>query len=144
MHRFIVNGNIRDVLAGTASGLLTYVVSIYALGYTSAFAMPAWMVFTPAWMSWALWQAVVVFGLGATLVALLVHGSMLRMFAVNGVLSVAAFAATVILAMALTGNLASGSHALLAWLAGAVLAWFTRRKLWPGTASARTLRRDPA
>lgn len=106
---------IKSSAIGVASGLLTYAASIYALGFTNAFVMPAGFPL-------ALWQTVVVFGIGATLVALLVHFLAIRVLAANTLAALAAFVVTVVIALSASGLLIHGGKALAAWLAGALLA----------------------
>lgn len=67
-----MQGPVKSVIAGIASGVVTFFVSIQAMGYTSAFVMPPGA-------SLAAWDALVILGLGATLVALVIHLVALRM-----------------------------------------------------------------
>ena len=106
---------LKSFTAGIVSGVLTYVVSIRLLGYTAAFAMPQG--FPPA-----LWDAVVVFGLGAVLVALLIHFLAIRMLAANIFPALLGFSTTVVLALAMADLLTHGGNAIASWLIGALLA----------------------
>ena len=105
----------KSVAIGVASGAATYFASVYALGYTSAFAMPHGFPLV-------LWEPAAVFGLGAGLVALLIHLISIRVFSPKPAVAFAAFAMTVVLALATTGLLALGIKTLAAWLLGSLLA----------------------
>ena len=118
-----MQGPIRSIFAGVVSGVATYFVSLYALGFTNAFVMPSWA-------SLAVWNAVVVLGLGATLVALVIHFVTLRLFAAKGPLALASFFGATLVAMALAGALALGAKTLLAWVLGAFLASLAYRRCW--------------
>jgi hypothetical protein len=122
-----MQGPVKSVIAGIASGVVTFFVSIQAMGYTSAFVMPPGA-------SLAAWDAFVVLGLGATLVALVVHLVALRMSRAAAPLALASFFATTCLAMALAGLLGFGAKTLAAWLVGAFLASLAHRKGWPDKA----------
>jgi len=117
-----MQGIIKSIVAGAVSGIATYFASIYALGYTNAFVMPSWAPF-------ALWETVVIFGLGAALVALLVHFVALHAFRAKTPLALVSFLGTTLLAMALTGQLGFGTKALIAWTVGTLLASLAYRKL---------------
>ena len=121
-----MQGTIKNIVAGAVSGIATYFVSIYALGYTNAFVMPSWV-------SFALWETVVIFGLGAALVALLIHFVILHAFRAKTPLALVSFLGTTLLAMALTGQLSFGTKALVAWAVGALLASLAYRKLRPNS-----------
>jgi hypothetical protein len=119
-----MQGPIKNILAGVLSGIVTYFVSLYALGYTNAFVLPSWA-------SLAVWNAFVVLGLGATLVALVVHLAVLRMLRANASLALVSFFGTTLAAVAFAGVLALAAKTLLAWLLGAFLASLALRKLRP-------------
>lgn len=119
-----MQGPIKSIFAGVVSGVASYFVSLYALGYTSAFVMPSW---APL----AAWDALVVLGLGATLVALLIHLVALRALQATAPLALASFFGTTLLAMALAGLLGFGAKTLAAWLLGAFVASLAYRTLWP-------------
>ena len=106
---------LKSTAAGVLSGGLTYAISIYALAFTNALVMPHGFPI-------ALWETVVVFGLGAVLVAFLVHFLAIQLLAAKLLLAFAAFSTTGIVALAVTGLLTHGSNALAAWLIGALLA----------------------
>ncbi len=107
--------SLKSISAGVVSGGLTYTVSLYTLGFTTAFAMPRGFPL-------ALWQATVVFGLGAMLVALLIHFLAIRVLTAKTLPAFIGFATTGIFALAATGLLTHGGSALAAWLIGALLA----------------------
>ena len=117
---------IKSIVTGAVSGIATYFASIYALGYTNAFVMPSWA-------SFALWDTAVIFGLGAVLVALLIHFVALHAFRAKIPLALVSFLSTTLLAMALTGQLSFGTKALVAWAVGALLASLAHRKLRPNS-----------
>ena len=119
-----MQGPIKSILSGAVSGIATYFVSLYALGYTSALVMPSWA-------SLAAWETLVVLGLGATLVALVVHLIALRILRANATVALASFFGTTLLAMALAGLLSFGAKTLGAWLFGAFLASVAHHKLRP-------------
>lgn len=113
---------IKSIAVGIASGLVTCGISIYTLAYTHAWAMPQDF-------SLALWDAAVVFGLGAMLVALLVHLIAILTLATTALPALAGFAGSVILAAAATGQLAFAGKAIAAWLIGALMASAIQRQL---------------
>jgi hypothetical protein len=117
-----MQGPFKSILAGAVSGIATYFVSLYVLAYTSALVMPAWA-------SLAAWEILVVLGLGATLVAMVVHLVALRSLRASAPLALASFFATTLLAMALAGVLSVAAKTLAAWLVGAFLASLACRGL---------------
>ena len=119
-----MQGPIKSIFAGIVSGIASYFISLYALGYTNAFVMPSWA-------SLAFWNALVVLGVGATLVALAIHFVALQIFRAKAPLALASFFGTTLVAMALAGVLALGAKTLLAWVLGAFLASLAYRKLRP-------------
>ncbi len=106
---------LKSVVTGAISGIATYFISILALGYTAAFTMPKGFPL-------ALWDALVVFGLGALLVAFAIHFTALRVFRPRRFPSFAAILIAVIAALGITGLLSNGGHALASWALGALLA----------------------
>lgn len=126
-----MQGSIKSIIAGTVSGIASYFISFYALGYTNALVMPSW---APL----AAWEAFVVFGLGATLVALGIHLMALRILRARTSLALAVLFGTTLLAMTLTGLLGFGAKTLVAWFLGAFLASLAHRKLWPDHAFKTT------
>jgi hypothetical protein len=132
-----MQGPIKSIIAGAVSGISTYFVSISTLGYTNAFVMPSW---APL----AVWEAVVVFGLGAALVALLIHLAALLAFQTRASWSLALFLAVTLLAMELSGHLTYGTRTLAAWAVGAVLASLAYRKLRPNNSFKPTPLRGAA
>ncbi len=119
------------VTVGALSGLCTYVASIYLLARTSAFVMPREFPL-------AVWQALVVFGLGAFAVALVIHLFALRLSSARTLPSLAGFLAIIIAALAISGLLATAHEALLAWSLGAVLASALYLWLRSNSSSKRT------
>jgi hypothetical protein len=115
---------VKSIAAGVMSGGLTYVASLYALGFTNAFAMPHGFPLT-------LWDVAVVLGIGAMLVALLIHFVAIRLLAVKALLAFVAFAVTGVVALAASGLLTNGGKALAAWLVGALLASVAHSRLRP-------------
>jgi len=105
----------KSLTTGIVSGLVTYQVAVYALARTSALTLPTGF-------SLSIWVAVVVFGLGVTLVAFLVHGIALGITRQGGLLALAAFGGTFVAYLALSGLLATGVPALTAAVIGAGLA----------------------
>lgn len=118
---------LKSILAGAVSGALTYPASRYALGFTSAFAMPHGF---PV----ALWQSVVVFGIGAVLVAFLLHILIIVALTARTIPALLAFAATGILALAWSGMLTYGGPVIAAWLIGGLLASVVYSQLRPNNA----------
>jgi hypothetical protein len=116
--------SLKSSAAGVVSGGLTYFSSIYALGLTNAFTMPHGFPL-------ALWEAAVVFGIGATLVALLIHFLAIRLLAARALLAFAAFAVTGLVCLAVSGLLTHGGKALAAWLLGALVASALHTRLRP-------------
>ncbi|MBJ7575494.1 hypothetical protein [Luteimonas sp. MC1828] len=121
-----MQGPLKSILAGAVSGIATYFVSLRALGYTNAFVMPSWASLTA-------WEILVVLGLGATLVALVVHLIAVCILRAHAPWALASFFGTTLLAMALAGLLAF-AKTLAAWLLGALLASLAYRKLRPNNA----------
>lgn len=115
---------LKSIAAGVASGILTFAASTYALGFTNAFVMPHGF-------SLALWETVVVFGVGATLVASLLHFLAIRVLVAKALPAFAAFAVTVVVALVASGLLTHGGKALAAWLIGALLASAAHSRLRP-------------
>jgi hypothetical protein len=105
------------------SGAITYLASIHTIGYTVAFALPPGIPLG-AWLAFA-------FGLGATLVAFVVHGIALWLFPCRVIPALASFIAVVVAALAVEGLLPTGGNALAAWLIGVLLASAVVRRLRP-------------
>ena len=116
--------SLKSITAGVVSGGLTYAASIYALGFTNALVMPYGFPL-------ALWETVVVLGIGAMLVALLIHFLAIRLLAARILLSFVAFAVIGFVALAASGLLTHGGNALAAWLIGALLASAAHSRLRP-------------
>jgi len=114
----------KSIAVGVLSGGLTSFASIYTLGFTGAFAMPHDFPLE-------VWDTIVVFGLGAMLVASVMHFFAIRRFAAKTVPAFAAFAVTVVLALAISGQLTHGGKVLAAWLLGALLSSLVHSRLRP-------------
>lgn len=119
-----MQGLIKSIVAGIASGIATCFASIASLGYTNAFVMPSWAPLS-------LWEIVVVFGLGAALVALIFHFIALRIFRAGAAWAFASFLGATLFALVLTGQLAFGGKTLAALVVGVLLASLAYRMLWP-------------
>lgn len=132
-----MQGPFKSIVAGIASGTATYFASIAALGYVNAFVMPSWAPLS-------LWEVVVVFGLGAALVALIFHVIALRIFQARAAWAFASFLCATLLALVLTGQLTFGAKTLAAWVVGALLASLAYRMLRPGDSFKPTPRRGVA
>ena len=100
---------------GIASGAVTCYASILTIGYTMAIAMPQDFPI-------ALWDAFVVFGLAATLVAFVIHLIAIRYFSVASVPALLGFAAGLALVLLALGELSLAWKAITAWLIGAAVA----------------------
>ena len=114
----------KSFLVGACSGAITYASSIYALGFTSAFAMPRGLPI-------GLWLGIVVFGPGAVLVAFVVHFLAVRTLSATPAPAFLAFVVAVVAALAATGSLPTGLPALTSWVIGALLASVAHSRLRP-------------
>ena len=119
-----MRGLLKSTLVGVASGVATYLLSVRALGYTNAFVMPSW---APL----AAWDWIVVLGLGAALVALIIHVVALLSSRARASAALVSFFGTTMVALTLAGVLSHGAKTLAAWLLGAFLASLITRKLRP-------------
>ena len=115
---------VKSSLVGASSGVITYFASMRALGYTMAIAMPQNF-------STTLWDALVLFGLGAALVALVIHLLAIRFMAAQPAPALLGFLGATTVALAVTGQLQLGYKAFAAWLIGVLLAMAVQRWLWP-------------
>jgi hypothetical protein len=70
----------------------------------------------------AVWSAVVVFGLGATLVAFLIHFVAIRTLGAKVIPALAGFFVSVVLALLVTNQLTYSYKAVAAWLIGTLFA----------------------
>ena len=127
----------KNIVLGIVSGIATYFVSTHALGYTSALAMPKGF-------SLALWDSIVVFGLGASLVAFAIHYVILRVLRTQSFPSFAAFLVTVIAALDIAGLLSTGGTAMSSWILGALLASLVANGQGPNNPFKPTPRRNAA
>ena len=107
--------HIKSTIVGVASGVGTYFTAVFALARTNAIVMPRDFPLIA-------WDALVVFGLGATFVALLIHLIALRVTKSNRATSLAGFALSFIACLAIAGLLQTGLKVLSAVLIGAALA----------------------
>lgn len=115
---------VKSIAAGLISGVFTCFASVQALGYANALVMPGWMPL-------ALWQALVVPGLGAALVALLVQLLALVTFSARAPVALASFLAVALVALVLTVPAAIWPPTFIAWALGAALASLVFRQLRP-------------
>ena len=110
----------KSLLAGAVSSVVTYFASMEALRFTSAIPVPAWL--PPHLVSWGLWEAVVVFGLGALLPAALIHLITIRITAAQLIAAATAFAISLLAVLLIADQLAASYKAFPAWIIGALLA----------------------
>lgn len=90
-------------------------LAVPAIGATAAIAMPAgWSV--------TLWDALIVFGLGAFLPALIIHSSALLITRYNALNALVSFCVAVIATTALTSGLTYAGNALAAFVVGGIAA----------------------
>ena len=106
---------VKSFATGALAGIAVYFVSIYTLARTNAFVMPESF-------SLVVWEWLVVFGVGATLVALVIHLTALAIFNPNRLAAFAGLTAALVLALASSGLLQTGLNTLTSWLIGALLA----------------------
>jgi hypothetical protein len=112
---------LKSIAVGAASGVLTFVISVLATGY-----LPV-----PSQVPYALWELVVLLGVGATLVAFLIHFYSLRRLGARAYLALIGFALTIASIVVLSGLVAFLYKTLCAWLIGAILATVAQLWLWP-------------
>lgn len=118
-----MEGPRKSILAGTISGVVTSCAAVPVMGATAAIAMPSgWPV--------TLWNALIVFGLGAFLPALIIHSSALLITRANALNALASFCVAVIATTALTSGLTYAGNALAAFVVGAVAATLLTSALW--------------
>ena len=115
---------IRSILAGAASAVATFFASAITLGYAGTL-LPG----TGAAES--VWQIVVFYGLGATLVALAIHCVAIYLLRARSSLALAAFFLCLLVALILTGPMTYAVRPLAAWLVGGCLASLLARRLRP-------------
>ena len=116
-------GALKSTLAGTVSGVLTGNLAVPAMAATAAIAIPV------GWPN-ALWTAVVVFGLGAFLPALVIHLAALRLTRANALVSLASFCIAVIATIYVATGLTYAGSALAAFVVGAIAATVASISLW--------------
>ena len=116
-------GALKSTLAGTVSGVLTGNLAIPAMAATAAIAMPV------GWPN-ALWTAVVVFGLGAFLPALVIHFAALRLTGANALVAMGSFCIAVIATIYVATGLTYAGSTLAAFIVGAIAATVASIALW--------------
>jgi len=105
----------RSFTIGVIGSIATLWLSTIALARTSAFAMPGTM---PTMV----WEWVVIFGLGATLVALVIQFAAIALFKVAAWPALAGFITSAAVILLVSGLLPPGFKTLIAWTIGALLA----------------------
>jgi hypothetical protein len=113
---------IKSILAGAASAFATFFASTITLGYIDA-------VQPHTGTAEAVWQIVVFYVLGATLVALLIHCVAIYLLRARASIALAAFLLGLLVALALTGPMTYAARPLAAWLVGGCLASLLARGL---------------
>ena len=106
---------VKGTATGIASGIAVFFVAIFTLARTSALAFPAGV-------SLAAWEVLVVFGLGVTLVALVIHLAALLLVRPKPSLALIGFVLAFVSSLAVSGLLQTGIKALVAAALGALLA----------------------
>jgi hypothetical protein len=126
-----------SIAAGAVSGVAVWLVSLYTLAYTNAWAMP------PSFPL-KVWSALVVFGVGVSAVALAIHFAVLRTIRGHPAPALAGCAAAFVAALAVSGQLQFGQAVTAAALAGAAVASVLQLRLWPNNSSKPTPLRGAA
>ena len=106
---------IKSIVAGAASAFVTFLASTFTLGYINAL-LPR------NGTAEATWQIFVFYGLGATLVALIVHCVAIYLLRARAPVALAAFFFVLLVALAFTGPMTYAARPLAAWLIGGCLA----------------------
>jgi hypothetical protein len=106
---------LRSIAIGVASGIATYFAARHALGLTSAFVLPDGFPLV-------LWEILVVFGLGATLVALIIHLTALGVTRPKKSHAFAGFVVAILSCLAAAGLLQYAARVVAAVVLGALLA----------------------
>ena len=106
---------LKSLATGIVSGILSYQIAVFALARTSAFTLPSGA-------SQAIWVPLVVFGLGVTLVAAVIHLAALAITKSPRVSALFGFGVAFAASLAFAGLLATGIPALTAAVIGASLA----------------------
>lgn len=115
-----------SVMAGAASGIITYYASVCALAFTSAIAMPSGVPLV-------VWKTVVVFGLGVFLVALAIHAVALFASSAKPVIAFLAFLVAAIGMLAMGGTFLMATNVIVSWVLGALLASIAAGRFRPGS-----------
>ena len=106
---------VKGIATGIASGIAVFFVAIFTLARTSALALPSGV-------SLAAWDALVVFGLGVTLVALVIHLAALLLVRPKPSFALVGFLLAFLSSLAVSGSLQTGIKALVAAALGALVA----------------------
>ena len=105
----------RSIVAGAASAFTTFFASTFTLGYINALLPRKGTAEAP-------WQIFVFYGLGATLLALVVHCVAIYLLRARASIGLAAFVLVLLVALAFTGPMTYAARPLAAWLIGGCLA----------------------
>ena len=105
----------KGMAIGAASGAVSWLAAVVALGYTNALAMPKGT-------SLLLWEATIVFGLGAGVVALAIHLVALRLFKATPVAAALGFVLAVVGLVAATGAISQSGKFIAAVVLGGLCA----------------------
>ena len=106
---------LKSLIAGVASGIATFLLGISTLALTNALVLPDGFPLV-------VWDALVVFGLGVTPVAILIHIAALAVSKCHRVGALVGFALAYVICLGASGPLQAGLKALVAALIGATLA----------------------
>ena len=106
---------LKGLVFGALSGVATYFLAISTLAITNALVMPNGF-------SLAVWESLVVFGLGVTFPALLIHLAALALSKSHRMGALAGFVLAFVICLGVTGLLQTGLKALLSAAIGALLA----------------------
>ena len=106
---------VKGIATEAASGIVSRAIATFALARTIAFVLPSSV--PPA-----VWDSVVVFGLGVTLITLIVHFAALTVVKPKLSLALLGFMLTYASIFAFFGLLKTGTKALVAAAIGALLA----------------------
>ena len=105
----------KSIGIGIASGIVVFAVAIFTLARTNALILPAGV---PLFA----WDALVVFGLGVALIALIIHLAALTLVKPKLSLALAGFLLAFLSSLAVSGLLQMGIKALVAAAIGAFFA----------------------
>ena len=105
----------KSIVAGAGSAFATFFASTFTLGYIDSLQ-------PHTGTAESAWQIVVFYGLGATLVALVVHFVAIYLIRARALIALAAFLFGLLVALAFTGPMTYATRPLAAWLVGGCLA----------------------